>query len=99
VYYGAPTASNQTWYVYFAQDLGSGWGAPNQLMPVHSGAVCEGGVSCTTGRQLLDDFGVDTDQSGWAHIAYSHDSPDLGGSGSFTGSAVQTAGTPVGFPN
>jgi hypothetical protein len=99
VYYASPTATNQTWYVYFAQNLGSGWGTPNQLMPVHTGPVCEGGVSCTGGRQLLDDFGVDTDASGWAHIAYSHDSPDLGGSGSYTGSAVQTAGTPVGSPN
>jgi hypothetical protein len=68
-------------------------------MPVHRGDVCEGGVSCTGGRQLLDDFGVDTDQSGWAHIAYSHDAPDLGGSGSYTGYAVQTGGTPLGFPN
>jgi hypothetical protein len=102
VYYGAPTKTNQTFYVYFAQNLSSsagGWAAPQQLMPVHSGAVCEGGVSCTSGRQLLDDFGVDTDRSGWAHIAFSHDSPDLGGSGSYTGYAVQTAGTPVGYPN
>ncbi len=102
VYYGAPTTSNQTWSVYFAQNTAgtvSGWGSPEQLMSVHTGKVCEGGVSCTGGRQLLDDFGVDTDQSGWAHIAYSHDAPDLGGSGSFTGYAVQTAGTPLGAPN
>jgi hypothetical protein len=102
VYYGAPTTANQTWSVYFAQNLAStstGWGAPQQLIPVHSGTVCEGGISCTGGRQLLDDFGIDTDQSGWAHIAYSHDSPDLGGTSSYTGSAVQTGGTPVGFPN
>ncbi|HEY8301797.1 MAG TPA: hypothetical protein VIG48_07855 [Jatrophihabitans sp.] len=102
VYYGTPTTTNQTWSVYFAQNLAntaSGWGTPQQLMPVHSGAICEGGVSCTGGRQLLDDFGVDTDQSGYAHIAYSHDSPDLGGSGSYTGYAVQTGGTPVGAPN
>jgi hypothetical protein len=102
VYYGTPTAANPTWSVYFAQNLSrtsTGWGTPAQLMPVHTGAVCEGGVSCTGGRQLLDDFGVDTDQSGWAHIAYSHDSPDLGGSGSYTGYAVQTGGTPVGAPN
>ena len=65
---------------------------------VHSGAVCEGGVSCTGGRQLLDDFAVDTDLQGWAHIAYSHDAPDLGGGGSFTGYAVQTGGT-RGYPN
>jgi hypothetical protein len=102
VYYGAPTSSNQTWYVYFAQNTAaspSGWGSPQQLMAVHQGAVCEGGISCMGGRQLFDDFGVDTDQSGWAHIAYSHDSPDLGGAGTYTGSAVQTGGTPVGYPN
>jgi hypothetical protein len=68
-------------------------------MPVHSGAVCEGGVSCTTGRQLFDDFAVDTDSNGWAHISYSHDAPDLGGSGTYTGYAVQTAGTRVGHNN
>jgi hypothetical protein len=103
VYYGAPTSgSNQTWYVYFAQNTAgtaTGWGTPQQLMPVHTGGVCEGGVSCNGGRQLLDDFGVDTDQAGWAHIAYSHDSPDLGGTGSYTGYAVQTGGTPIGAPN
>jgi hypothetical protein len=68
-------------------------------MPVHTGGVCEGGVSCNGGRQLLDDFGVDTDQAGWAHIAYSHDSPDLGGANSYTGYAVQTGGTAIGAPN
>jgi hypothetical protein len=102
VYYGAGTRTNQTWSVYFAQNVAgttTGWGTPQQLMPVHTGSVCEGGVSCTGGRQLLDDFGIDTDQNGWAHIAYSHDSPDLGGSGSYTGYAVQTGGTPVGPPN
>lgn len=102
VYYGAPTTTNQTWSVYFAQNLtGSpvGWGSPQQVVTVHKGAVCEGGISCTGGRQLLDAFGVDTDSNGWAHIAYSHDSPDLGGPGSYTGSAVQTDGSRVGFPN
>jgi hypothetical protein len=102
VYYGTPTTANQTWSVYFVQDLAStpnGWGTPQKLMPVHTGAVCEGGISCTGGRQLLDDFGVDTDRSGWAHIAYSHDAPALGGSGSYTGYAVQTGGTAVGPPN
>jgi hypothetical protein len=99
VYYGAPTATNQTWYVYFAQNTTGSWGTPQQLMAVHSGSVCEGGVSCTTGRQLFDDFGVDTDSSGWAHIAFSQDSPSLGGSSTSTGYAVQTAGTQVGAPN
>jgi hypothetical protein len=102
VYYGAPTTTNQTWSVDFVQNLTStatGWGTPQQLMPVHSGAVCEAGATCTTGRQLFDDFGVDTDSNGFAHIAFSHDSPDLGGSSTYTGYAVQTAGTGVGAPN
>jgi hypothetical protein len=102
VYYGAiGTGTKQSWYVYFAQNLTqsvSGW-TTRQLQAVHSGQVCEGGVSCTGGRQLFDDFGIDTDQSGWAHIAYSHDAPDLGGSSSYTGYAVQQSGTPVGYPN
>jgi len=102
VYYGAVgTGASQTWYVYFAQNRTqtvSGW-TTQQLMPVHQGQVCEGGVSCTGGRQLLDDFAVDTDSSGWAHIAYSHDAPNLDGSGTYTGYAVQQAGAPVGVPN
>jgi hypothetical protein len=102
VYYGAVgTGASQTWYVYFAQNTKSsvtGW-STKRLMPVHQGPICEGGVSCTGGRQLLDDFAVDTDQSGWAHVAYSHDAPNLGGSGSYTGYAVQQSGTPVGAPN
>src|SRR5437588_266291 len=99
VYYGAPTASNQTWSVYFAQNTAGSWGAPQQLMAVHQGSVCEGGINCTSGRNLFDDFGVDTDSSGWAHIAFSQDSPSLGGSGTSTGYAVQTGGTAVGGPN
>jgi len=104
VFYGTPDANgaNMTWFAEFAQNPTStitGWGAPEQITSVHRGDVCEGGISCTGGRQLLDDFGVDTDQSGWAHIAYSHDAPDLGGSGSYTGYAVQTGGTAAGFPN
>jgi hypothetical protein len=102
VYYGAPTKTNQTWYVYFAQNSArtiTGWATPQRLMAVHKGTVCEGGVSCTSGRQLFDDFGVDTDSHGWAHIAFSQDSPSLGGSGTSTGYAVQTAGTTVGAPN
>jgi hypothetical protein len=102
VYYGAPTKTNQTWYVYFAQNLAgstTGWGTPQRLMAVHKGTVCESGINCTTGRQLFDDFGVDTDSLGFAHIAFSHDSPDLGGSGTYTGYAVQTGGARAGSPN
>jgi hypothetical protein len=104
VYYGAPTKAgpNQTWYVYLDQNLSStphGWNAPQRLFPVHKGPVCEEGANCSSGRQLFDDFGVDTDMNGWAHIAYSHDAPDLGGQQTYTGSAVQTGGTRVGVPN
>lgn len=102
VYYGATgSGSSQLWSVYFAQTLTqavSGW-STTKVVDVHQGQACEGGISCTGGRQLLDDFGVDTDQSGWAHIAYSHDSPDLGGSGTYTGYGVQQGGTPIGPPN
>jgi hypothetical protein len=101
VYYGTDgTGPSAVWSVYFAQSTdptGSVW-ANTQLMPVHQGDVCEGGVTCTGGRQLLDDFGVDTDQSGWAHIVYSHDAPQLGGTGTYTGYAVQQSGTPIGAP-
>ena len=69
------------------------------VVTVHKGEICGEGVTCTAGRQLLDDFGIDTDQNGFGHIAYSHDAPDLGGTGTYTGYAVQIAGTPVGYPN
>ena len=102
VYYGAEgTGENKIWYVYFAQNLTqsvNGW-STTRVVAVHKGEVCESGISCDGGRQLFDDFGVDTDPTGWAHIAYSHDSPDLGGDGTYTGYAVQTAGRPVGYPN
>jgi hypothetical protein len=101
VYYGAPK-KGQTYYVWFVQDLTgtpTGWGKPQRLVAVHKGSVCEEGFTCEGGRQLFDDFGVDTDNHGWAHIAYSHDSPKLGGEGTYTGYAVQIAGTPVGQPN
>lgn len=104
VYYATTTApgSSQSWSVYFAQDkagTAGGWGAPAPVTTVHKGTVCESGATCSSGRQLFDDFGVDTDQSGLAHIAYSHDAPDLGGTGTYTGYAVQTGGTAVGPPN
>ena len=109
VYYATPDSpqsgkngSPQTFYAYFAQNLSttnpSGF-ASTQLLPVHRGAICQGGVGCTGGRQLYDDFGVDTDQQGYAHIAYSHDAPDLGGSGTYTGYARQLGGSTIGAPN
>jgi hypothetical protein len=104
VYYGSTTAPGpkQSWSVYFAQNTAgtaAGWGAPRAVVAVHQGTVCEAGATCSSGRQLFDDFGVDTDQSGLAHIAYSHDSPNVGGTGTYTGYAVQTGGTAVGPPN
>ncbi len=101
VYYGTPDAAgaNQTWYVYLTQLSATGLGTLQQLTAAHRGTVCEGGASCTGGRQLLDDFAIDTDQSGHAHIAYSHDAPALGGTGSYTGYAVQTSGPTIGAPN
>jgi hypothetical protein len=102
VYYGAKgTGANQLWSVYFAetrtQSL-TGW-TTSKVVDVHKGPVCEAGFSCNGDRQLFDDFGVDVDQSGWAHIAYSHDSPSLGGQNSYTGYAVQTGGSPIGAAN
>lgn len=99
VFYGTPARTNPTWYVEFAQNPSGqvhGWQAPQQLMPVHTGDVCEQGANCTSQRQLFEDFGVDIDAGGYAHIAYSHDAPDLGGAGSYTGYAVQVAGERVG---
>jgi hypothetical protein len=88
--------------VYLSQNptsTASGWRTPTPVVSVHRGVVCEGGVTCTTGRQLFDDFGVDTDSRGNAHIVYSHDSPSLGGTSDYTGYTVQTAGQTVGTPN
>ncbi|HWC39987.1 MAG TPA: hypothetical protein VG476_15725, partial [Acidimicrobiales bacterium] len=104
VYYGSTTAPGprQSWSVYFGQNTAgtaTGWGAPGAVVAVHHGTVCEAGATCSSGRQLFDDFGVDTDRSGLAHIAYSHDSPGLGGTSTYTGYAVQTGGTAVGAPN
>jgi hypothetical protein len=104
VYYGTTNATgpNMTWSVYFQQDptgAPHGWAAPARVVAVHKGDVCEGGINCTSGRQLFDDFGVDTDSAGYAHIVYSHDAPNLGGAGTYTGYAVQTGGQTVGAPN
>ena len=82
----------------FVQNLpATGWGAAQSITTVHRGAVCEAGFTCQASRQLFDDFGVATDASGWAHIAYSHDAPDLGRSGTYTGYAVQVSGS-TGIP-
>lgn len=107
-YYATPTLDN-TWSVYFVQNVAgsiTGWGTPIQLNTVHSGLVCEAGAGCNgQNRQLFEDFGIDVDASGWAHIAYSHDGPnagcstDLGCQGSYTGYLEQTSGVQVGYRN
>jgi len=106
VYYGAPTAPGgrtpQTFSVHFAQNRSSratGWGRPQRLVTVHRGPVCQSGFACMGGRQLLDDFGVETDSHGQAHIAYSRDAPRLGGPETATGYATQRTGPRVGGPN
>jgi len=102
VYYGATgSGSTALWSVYFAQNLTqslTGW-STTKVVDVHRGTVCESGISCSDGRQLYDDFGIDTDQLGWAHIAYSHDSPNIGDANTYTGYAVQTGGSAIGAPN
>ncbi len=104
VYYGTsdPTGPAMTWSVYLSQNptsTSTGWRTPTRVSSVHRGVICESGVTCTTGRQLFDDFGVDTDNRGNADIVYSHDAPSLGGSSTYTGYAVQTGGQTLGAPN
>ena len=104
VYYATTDATGptMTWSVYFQQNATStatGWSSPQAVVAVHRGDICEGGISCSGGRQLFDDFGIDTDTRGFAHIVYSHDAPSIGGTGTFTGYAVQTGGQTVGAPN
>ena len=63
------------------------------------GAVCESGATCTGGPPALRRLGVDFDPAGLAHIVYSHDSPNRGGTTTYTGYAVRTAGSGIGFNN
>lgn len=75
--------------VYFAQDTSStstGWSTPEQLMDVSGGLT-----TCAPPLGLA----LDTDNSGWAHIAYGQQTCSAGS----TGYAAQTTGTPVGSPN
>lgn len=88
VYYGSPyydgtnppdsyPASAQ-WYVFFAQGLnvlqGGGLTQYTASPLIHTGGVCEGGISCTGNRDLYDDFGVAADPlTGLASIIYSDD--------------------------
>src|SRR5258707_10474333 len=67
------------WYVYMAQNQhatrsGSSFTQVQATPKVHSGGVCEGGVTCTGNRDLFDDFGVAVNPlTGLASIVYSDD--------------------------
>jgi hypothetical protein len=100
----------QTWAVAYTQNrhpetspVINGWTTPQLLVTVHHGAVCEAGINCTSGRQLLDDFGIAADQHGYAHIAYTHDAPctpgDTTNACSASGYAVQVNGPVIGASN
>ena len=71
--------SSAIWYVYMAQNLhatksGSSFTEVQVTPEVHSGGVCEGGVTCTGNRDLFDDFGVAASpMTGLASIVYSDD--------------------------
>lgn len=98
VWYQAPTASG-SWSVEFTQNLTgtpTGWSGPLAVDTVHSGPVCLAGATCSNDRQLFDDFGINVDTAGWAHIAYDH---DTSGGGNDTRYAVQTSGTQIGLQN
>lgn len=82
VYYGTSAASiddsSAVWNVYDSQTTGAGWdvlqvsNTPNRV-----GAVCLGGSSCSTNRQLLDLFEVVEDPvSGKAAIIYTDSTID-----------------------
>ncbi|MDQ1402480.1 MAG: hypothetical protein QOG03_796 [Actinomycetota bacterium] len=100
-YYGA-AAGTQFWNLFFVQSPANDvtkWTAPEAIIGVHTGEPCQDGIACTGGRQLYDDFGIDVDSQGWAHITFSHDGPPSATSGeasSGTGYAVQTGGHAVG---
>jgi hypothetical protein len=104
VYYGADyygseqpdsyPASTQ-WHVFFAQSLnlfdGGGFTQVAASPVNHTGAVCEGGISCTGNRDLYDDFGIAVDPAtGLASIVYSDDQ----WSQNTSGCAQSSNGTP-----
>lgn len=73
--------SSAQWFVYFAQNLHATKPHSHfhqvQATPViHTGGVCEGGISCLNGnRDLFDDFGIAADSlnGGLASIIYTDD--------------------------
>lgn len=107
VWYGTSFYDGQTvpdnypasaqWFVFFAQNISaSSGGAFTQLAAtpvIHSGGVCESGVTCSGNRDLFDDFGIAvTPTTGLASIAFSDDQPGNSGGDTHTAIATQTGG-------
>lgn len=73
------------WHVYFAQNLqaatpGSLFSQVAATPVIHTGGVCESGVTCSGNRDLFDDFGVAASPvTGFASIIYSDDQFDPNG--------------------
>ncbi len=71
--------SSAKWFVYLAQNAtattaGSGFTQAQATPIVHTGGVCESGVTCTGNRDLYDDFGVAANPlTGLASIVYGDD--------------------------
>ena len=93
--------ASAAWYVFFAQNLnaaavGSTFAQVAATPVVHFGGVCEGGISCTGNRDLLDDFGIAANPiTGSASITYSDDQPGNSGQDDHTAIATQTAGPTI----
>lgn len=85
--------SSAQWHVYFAQNLTattakSSFSQSAATPVIHSGAVCEGGISCSGSRDLYDDFGIAVNPlTGLASIDYSDDQYDPAGPNSSACSA------------
>ena len=86
------------WYVYFAQNTsattpGSSFTQTQASPVVHSGGVCEAGVTCSGNRDLYDDFGVAASPTtGLASIVYSDDQYDPTGP-NYSGCDASTSNT------
>jgi hypothetical protein len=92
--------ASAAWYVFFAQNQNAaGGGSFTQVAAtpvIHSGGVCEGGISCTGNRDLFDDFGIAVaPTTGYASITYSDDQPGNNGPDDHTAIATQTAGPKI----
>lgn len=78
---GDPSSSafRGEWHVYVARVRGFWTDAPTvdvtkvTTTPNHRGWFCMGGVSCNSGRALLDYFGIAYDSDGNLHVAYGDD--------------------------